>query len=46
MSDLQNCGHELRKIRLEKGLSLDNIAVGLGISKEVYRKTEKPILIV
>ncbi|WP_157585319.1 hypothetical protein [Runella zeae] len=43
MADLQNFGHTLCKIRLEKSLSLDTIADDLGISREAYRKTEKPI---
>ncbi len=34
MSDLQNCGHALRKMRLEKSLSLDTIADDLGIRRE------------
>ncbi|TAG17964.1 MAG: XRE family transcriptional regulator [Cytophagia bacterium] len=40
MTNLQNFGNALRKIRLEKGLKLENIADELGITTEAYRKIE------
>jgi len=40
MRNLQNFAKNLRKIRLEKELSQENIALELGMSREAYRKLE------
>ena len=40
MTNLQNFGNALRKIRLEKGLKLESIAIDLGLTTEAYRKIE------
>lgn len=40
MTNLQNFGHTIRKIRKEKKLTQENIAFELGISQEAYGKLE------
>ena len=40
MTNLQNFGNALRKIRLEKGLKLESIAIDLGLTTEACRKIE------
>ncbi len=40
MENLQNFANNLRKIRVEKGLSQENVAFELSMSREAYRKLE------
>ena len=40
MKNLQNFAKNLRKIRVKKELSLENVAFELGMSREAYRKLE------